>query len=111
MKSELTITKGNQYNTDGYRLQDRLSALHAFGEIAARMDGSVGITWDGTFGPPANRGDRDAVERVIRQVITDGIARNIAIGVDAPAATPIREWRSYRGLTLTQEMDRKDSSF
>jgi len=109
MRHDLTISRGNRYDADGYRLTDRHSPLSAFGGIAGNADGSDRITWDGTFLPDC--ADCHAVEQVIRQVIADGVARTITVGEDAPAGAPLPEYRSRRGLTLTEEMDRADSAF
>jgi hypothetical protein len=109
MAETITITKGNQYDRSGYRLEIEGSSLRAWGGIARRMDGTTGLTWGGDYLP--SRPDREAVEAAILEVIASGSARTIRIG--QPEATEPRsaEWRSPRGLTLAEEMDREDSTY
>lgn len=103
----LTISRGNQYDRDGYYLEVEDSDLYAWGSIGRRMDGTTGLTWGGDYRPSDE--DRAAVEAAIREVLATGETRTIEVGRDETPEPAIREWRSPRGLTLTEEMDREDS--
>jgi hypothetical protein len=109
MAETITISKGNQYRRDGYYLEIADSSLYAFGGIGARMDGTTGLTWDGNYLPSGP--DRDAVEAAIGEVLATGQPRTIRVGRDEAAGPEVAEWRSPRGLTLTEEMDREDSDY
>jgi hypothetical protein len=74
------------------------------------MDGTTGLTWDGTFLPIG--ADRVKVESVIADVMADGVDRTVTIGDPEPDSEAVpASWRSSRGLTLTEEMDEEDSDF
>jgi hypothetical protein len=69
---------------------------------------------------PANRGNyvavdddlRDRIDATIREVLADGVTRTIDLPKPVKAATTLApEWRSKRGLTLTEEMDREDTDY
>jgi hypothetical protein len=109
MRHDLRITKGNQYDGGGYYIEDRDSTLYAFGEIGPRMDETTGITWGGTYRPQPEQYAQ--VEAVIRQVINDGVTRDLIVGDDFPPVPAIGEWRSQRGLTLNEEMEREDTIY
>ena len=94
MKKQLTISKGHQYSRDGYR-----TSGGQYGEIAERMDGTVGITVSNgmLLGYDYNHsGQREMVEQAIREVIADGVARTVTLmdrveaGIDTaqPAVAP-----------------------
>lgn len=96
-------------SASGYYLAVAGKSLYARGSMAKRMDGSVGLTWDGTYLPAPS--DRPRVEAAIAEVMASGIEQTITLG-DRPksdAAAP--PWRSGRGLTLSEEMDRADTDF
>ncbi len=105
MRQKLEITGSSK----GYSLTVvGKDSLYAHGSLAKRMDGSIGLTWDGTFLPPT--ADREKVEAVIAGVMATGIGQTITIGEPSnPTAAPA--WRSRRGLSLTEEMDREDTEF
>jgi len=108
----LEISRGNQYDRNGYYLGVIGTGLYAFGRIAKRMDGTVGVTYDGTWSP--DRNDRPTVDAAIRKVIETGEPCTLTIGAPEPvkpAAPTVPEWRSPRGLTLTEEMDREDTVY
>lgn len=105
----IEITRGNQYDRDGYSIEVTDSDLYAWGGIARRMDGTIGLTWGGTYLPSPE--DREAVEAAICEVMTTGEDRTITIGRDDPAGPAAAEWRSPRGMTLAEEMDREDSIY
>lgn len=93
----------------GYYIEVVGSTLYAQGSIGKRMDGTVGLTWSGTFLPPA--ADRAQVEAVIEQVMTSGVEQVITIGERPQPEPEVVGWRSPRGLTLAEEMDREDSDY
>jgi len=85
MKETLTISKGNQYDPNGYYLKSD-KGLYAFGE----SDGDR-LTFDGTWYCVEHR----AVDAVIRQVLADGQTRQMTVGEDAPSSSdhlPISEY-------------------
>lgn len=72
----ITITKGNQYNADGYSMTD--GNLDAYGEIAKKMDGTIGVTRDGrcTLGCDYdNEANEAKLKQAIRETIADGKER------------------------------------
>jgi len=85
MKTTLTISSGNQYDTAGYRITD--GNLDAYGKISKRMDGTVGLTREGNL-----QYRSEELDAAIKATMTDGITRQIEIGQDdAPAAPAIAD--------------------
>jgi hypothetical protein len=107
---KIKITRGNQYNPAGYYLRVLGGSLHAWGAMGRKMDGSTGLTWDGTY-RPSDAADRATIETAIGEVLADGKPRTVEIGRPEKAGAASPEWRSDRGLTLTEEMDREDSIY
>ena len=86
----LTISKGHQYDSNGYRTSDG-----AYGDIGERMDGTVGVTV--TDGPLVgydynHSAQKELVCATIREVIADGVTRTVTLmdrveaGINAPTA-------------------------
>lgn len=111
----IEIRKGNQYDPEGYYLttkDDRGGRSYAWGREALRMDGVVGITYEGGYVPSDE--DRPTVDAAIRDVMATGERRTITIGQPAPARPVVAAapgWKSPRGLTLAEEMDREDTDY
>lgn len=105
------ITRGNQYDGQrGYSIQ--CGGLYGWGAISERMDGTVGPTFGGRVAPPDS--DMDVLEVALRATLADGQARTVVSGTPKPAPAPEAgqpEWRSARGLTLTEEMDSDDTIY
>lgn len=98
------VSRGNQYDRDGYRVER--GALRGFGRIARRMDGTVGLTTGGDLHDlPAE------VEAAVLATLADGRDREVVVGEDPAPEAVAAEWRSPRGLTLAEEMDREDSAY
>ena len=85
MKETLTISKGNQYDRNGYYLASD-NGLYAFGE----MDGER-VTFSGTWFSVEHQA---AAEDVIRQVIADGQERQVTVG-EAPKHANYRPLSQY----------------
>ena len=109
MTRTIKISKGNQYDRNGYHLGVVGTGIYAFGKLGRRMDGAEGITFDGTYVPRDS--ERAAVEEAIRSVIETGEPQTLVFGQPEVAAEPVAEWTSPRGLTLTEEMDREDTIY
>lgn len=105
MTTKLKITG----SAKGYSLTVVGKSLYARGSVAKRMDGSTGLTWDGTYLPSG--ADREKVEAVITEVMTTGVEQTITIGDRTETQAVAPAWKSGRGLTLTEEMDREDTDF
>ena len=78
----LTITPNDN---GGYYIEVKGSTVYAFGSVARRMDGTVGLTWDGTYLPASQ--DREEVEAVINEAIASKQVKVITIGQPAPDLT------------------------
>lgn len=73
----ITITKGNQYNQDGYRTSDG-----QWGEIVERMDGTIGLTVDGGIlvgYDYDHNGQDEAIRAAIMLTIQDGQTRTVSL--------------------------------
>ena len=85
MRETLTISKGNQYDRNGYYLASD-NGLYAFGCV----DGER-VTFDGTWFSVEHKA---AAEDVIRQVIADGQERQFTVG-EAPRHADYRSLAQY----------------
>ena len=106
----IEITKGNQYDRDGCLVMVNGGAtIYATVRVGRRMDGTQGLAYTGTYTPRAE--ERAEVEAAIRDTMADGKPRMLRIGESATTPSETPEWRSGRGLTLTEEMDRDDTIY
>ena len=80
----IKITKGNQYDRDGYSL-DADNGLSAWGRLVRREDGSMRLTRDGNL---TFRSDLDdvAITVMVHQTLADGIERTYAMPSVGPIA-------------------------
>ena len=69
---QVTITKGNQYDHNGYSIND--GTLWGYGSIAERMDGTIGITRDGSL-----HINTPEINAAISATLVDGLMRMVTI--------------------------------
>lgn len=103
-----TISKGNQYDgQNGYRITNGIN----WGWGVVEPDGRVAVAGNCGQQPyGVTDAEWDTVRDAIRSTMADGVGRTVEIGT-APPAVKIPAWRSERGLTLNQEMDREDTIY
>ncbi len=78
MARTITITKGNQYDREGYYMTDGMLGSHGHADPADPN----GYTLDGNLWPWSRSfaGHKDAIHEAIRATLADGIKRTITIG-------------------------------
>lgn len=107
MRETYKISKGNQYDGQGgYSITNGIN--WGWGVID---DGRVCMS--GNIQQPRDITDAQwqAVKDAIRTTMTDGQDREITVGQVPAAQVRSPEWRSARGLTLSDEMDREDTIY